>query len=405
MSARVSNTSRYESALAVLQRRQAEMSDAQMQMTSGKRVNKPSDDPTAAARAERAFIAQQRIESAQRSVGVSRNAMALTESALGRAMELLQSGRERLVSAGNGSYGPSERAAIANDLVALRGQLLALANQTDGAGGYIFGGQGAPSEPFVDAVDPLTGAPVVSYVGPGGEGQVSSSEQMPTSADGEKVWMSARSGNGQFVTDAAAGNTGSAYIDPGSVTDPALLTGQNYEVVFSVAPGATTYDLLMNGATVSAGNAYVPGTAITIDGMKFTVSGAPANGDAFTIADSTNDLDPFEALDKAVAVLRDPLAPAGTVKQAVNNGLRDLDAVMNRFSAGRSTAGAALSRLDQIHERNQDRDLWAKSVQSDAEDLDMVQAVSDFQNKQTSYQAALQSYAMVQRMSLFDYLK
>jgi flagellar hook-associated protein 3 FlgL len=35
----------------------------------------------------------------------------------------------------------------------------------------------------------------------------------------------------------------------------------------------------------------------------------------------------------------------------------------------------------------------------------MVQAVSDFQNKQNSYSAALQSYSMVQRMSLFDYLK
>ena len=44
-------------------------------------------------------------------------------------------------------------------------------------------------------------------------------------------------------------------------------------------------------------------------------------------------------------------------------------------------------------------------MQSNAEDLDMVQAVSRFQNEQTSYQAALQSYAMVQRMSLFDYIK
>ena len=85
MSARVSTAGSYDSALATLQRRQAEMSNAQMQMTSGKRVNRPSDDPTAAARAERALIAQQRIESAQRSVGVSRNAMALTESALGRS--------------------------------------------------------------------------------------------------------------------------------------------------------------------------------------------------------------------------------------------------------------------------------------------------------------------------------
>ena len=35
----------------------------------------------------------------------------------------------------------------------------------------------------------------------------------------------------------------------------------------------------------------------------------------------------------------------------------------------------------------------------------MLQAISTFQNQQTGYQAALQSYAMVQRMSLFDYVK
>lgn len=395
MSGRVSNTSRYESAVSVLQRRQAEMSQAQLQMTSGKRVNKPSDDPTAAARAERAFIAQERIESAQRSVGVSRNAMALTESALGQAGDLLQSAREKLIAAGNGSYSPAERAALAVDLMQLRGQLLAVANQTDGAGGYIFGGQGTTTPPFVDS------AAGVNFAGTGGQGQLSMSEQMPTSVDGEAVWLTAHSGNGVFVTSAAATNTGSGFIDAGGVADPTLLTGGSYQIQFTVAAGVTTYNVLPAGPS----GPYTSGGAISFDGINVAVSGAPDNGDTFDINPSTPDMDPFEAIDRAVAVLRDPNAARGLVSQAVTSGVRDIDAVMGHFSAARSVAGAALSRLDAIEARNQDRDLWAKSVQSDAEDLDMVQAVSDFQNKQTSYQAALQSYAMVQRMSLFDYLK
>jgi flagellar hook-associated protein 3 FlgL len=399
MSARVSNTSRFESAVATLQRRQAEMSQAQLQMTSGKRVNKPSDDPTAAARAERAFIAQQRIESAQRSVGVSRNAMALTESALGRSGDLLQTAREKLIGAGNGSYSSAERSAIAEDLVALRGQLLALANQTDGAGGYIFGGQGTTTPPFVDA------AGGVFFAGTNGQGQLSASEQMPTSVDGQAVWLSARGGNGVFVTSAAAANSGSGFIDSGGVSDPSLLTGNDYSVVFSIAGGVTTYAVEMNGAPTGQTGNYIPGGAISVDGMTFNIGGAPADGDRFDVTPATADMDPFEALDRAIATLRDPNATRGAITQAVNSGVRDVDAVMSHFSAARSVAGPALSRLDQIEARNADRDLWAKSVQSDAEDLDMVQAVSDFQNKQTSYQAALQSYAMVQRMSLFDYLK
>ena len=66
--------SRFEATVDGLQRRQGELMRTQMQMTSGKRVNLPSDDPTAAARIERAHTAQLRVASEQRSVDVSRNA-------------------------------------------------------------------------------------------------------------------------------------------------------------------------------------------------------------------------------------------------------------------------------------------------------------------------------------------
>ena len=34
----------------------------------------------------------------------------------------------------------------------------------------------------------------------------------------------------------------------------------------------------------------------------------------------------------------------------------------------------------------------------------MVKAISEFQNQQSGYDAALKAYASVQRLSLFDYL-
>lgn len=47
---------------------------------------------------------------------------------------------------------------------------------------------------------------------------------------------------------------------------------------------------------------------------------------------------------------------------------------------------------------------FAETERSTAEDLDMVQAISDFQNRQTGYDAALKAYSLVQRMSLFNYI-
>ena len=397
---RISSAFRYESTVDNLQKRQREMSDAQMQMTNGKRINRPSDDPTGAARAERAYISRQRIDSEQRSVDASRNALVLAESALGQAGDVLQAARETVVAAGNGSYSPGERLAQASRLQQYRDQLLALANQGDGAGGFLFGGQGATAVPFLDT------AVGVQAAATGGANQLSTREQMPVTVDGQAIWLGVASGNGVFVTAAEPSNRGSAWVDAGSVTDPAALTGAAYQIVFAGSGAATTYSVLQGGAATPLSDvAYVAGAVLTIDGMAVHIKGAPTAGDSFTLKPSAPDLDPFGALDRAIAILKDPQANAGHLGQAVNSGLRDVDAVMGRLQGARAEAGSALSRLDSIDYRNQDRSLWARSVQSNAEDLDMVRAVSDFQNKQTSYQAALQSYASVQRLSLFDYIK
>ena len=90
--------SRFEATVDGLQRRQGELMRTQMQMTSGTRVNLPSDDPTAAARIERSPTAQLRVASEQRSVDVSRNAMQLAESALGQTGDVLHIAREVMVA-------------------------------------------------------------------------------------------------------------------------------------------------------------------------------------------------------------------------------------------------------------------------------------------------------------------
>ncbi len=397
---RIATASRYDSSVATLQERQAELTRLQQQLSSGKRISTPSDDPVGAARAERAYIAQQRIGASQRSVQASRNAMSLAESALGSAVDLLQSARETIASAGNGSYGPTDRAALAAQLKQLRSQLLAVANQSDGNGGHVFGGQGNGSEPFLD------GAGGVRFAGSAGQTMLPGTDALPASLDGQAIWLGARSGNGVFTTAADPANTGQGWIDAGGVTDPAALTGHDVQIVFSVSGGSTTYSVLDNGApTAIAGAAYSPGATISIDGMAVQVSGQPADGDRFTIAPSSADLDPFAVLDRAIGALGNPDANPGQVAQAVSDGLRDIDAVMGQVQGARSAAGATLARLDQLDQRNQDQQLAAQTAQSNAEDVDMVQAVSEFQSQQTSYQAALQSYAIVQRLSLFDYLK
>ena len=304
---RLSTAFRYEQSIANLQQRQQDLSTAQMQLTSGKRVNAASDDPTAAARAERALASIARANADQRAVQASRNAMSLAESGLGNAVDLMQTARETIVAAGNGTYSQSGREALTAKLREIRKQMVSVANQPDGGGGYVFGGKGSASAPFTDT------AGVVSFNGTPGQVLAASTEEVNLTMNGEAIWMNITRDLGGGVTES-----------------------------FSA----------------------------------------------------------FTALDNAIADLE-----TGTnVSGAVTTGLARLDRVLGQFQTARSQAGEMLNRLDGIESRLADSKLASQTEKSNAEDLDMVEAISQFQNKQTGYEAALQSYASIQKMSLFQYI-
>jgi flagellar hook-associated protein 3 FlgL len=325
--------------------------------------------------------------------------MTQVESALGQASDLLQQARETVIAAGNGSYTDAERSTLAQQLRAIRAQLFDAANRGDGAGNYLFGGQGASTPPFVDAPGG------VRYDGAQGQAQAATVDRLPLSADGKATWLAAPSGNGTFVTSVVT-STGTAVIDAGAVSNPANVPNPlpSYSVAFTVASGATSYTVVDGGGATVASGAYQAGTAIGFNGMSVSVKGQPAHGDSFGITPSSQSLSVFDALDRAASQLATPSRSTSQIAQANAFALRDIDASLGRVQLVRSQAGEALNRIDGVNARLADDALAAKTERSNAEDLDMVQAVSEFQKQQTSYSAALQSYAMVQRMSLFNYL-
>ena len=395
---RISTSHSYDATIESLTRRQTDMATAQEQLTTGKRVNRASDDPAGAARAERALAAEANTDAAQRAVDASKNAMTLSESAMGDAEELMQQIRETIVATGNGSYSDAERATLADKIAGLRNQLLSVANRQDGSGTYLFGGQTPDHAPFLDA------AGGVVFQSTSGRTDAASSDGLPLTVDGQAAWTSGRTGNGVFVTSAAV-STGSAWVDSGHVSDPSALTGSNYSLQFSVVGGVTTYSVLQDGTpTAMAGMPYTSGHAIEFDGMSMIVSGQPADGDQFDTTPSTSDLNIFNALDKVVSDLKTPMRTSSQISQTNSSNLAAIDSAMSQLQSVRSQVGETLNRIDSATGRLADLKLSSQTNRSDAEGLDMVKALSDFQNKQTGYDAALKSYSLVQKMSLFNYI-
>lgn len=118
------------------------------QMTTGQRVNRPSDDPIAASQA--VVISQAQAQNAQYDTArtFAKQKVSLEESVLQQVTTAVTGAQGSIVKAGNGSLSDDDRASIAAELQGFRDQLLNLANSTDGNGRYIFAGYRTESKPY-----------------------------------------------------------------------------------------------------------------------------------------------------------------------------------------------------------------------------------------------------------------
>jgi flagellar hook-associated protein 3 FlgL len=403
---RVATANSYDTTVNTLNRRQAELSELQDRIATGKRVQRASDDPVAAVMAEAAQNRLSRAQVDQRSVETSRTSLSQAESALGNAGELIQDVRELFLKAGNATYGSREFQSIAQEIEGLRERLLGVANQKDSAGRTLFGGLGGSATPFVEAFGPGGGG--VRFDGQRGQ-EAAGSNSLPQTFDGDVVFMRVPPGNGSFTLDLPPGNTGGLRSDVGRVSNPSALTGQAYSVSFAGAPGSLQYTVTntTTGSPVAgqSGIPYVPGQALEFDGMSITLQGTPAAGDTLAVNPVTDPTDIFQVMQDAMDALRG--ATGGQTAQlthSLGRALTELDAGLDRVLSARSQAGEWLNRAEAIDGLLADRQVDHQAEKSRLEDLDMIKGISEFQGQQTSLQAALQSYASVQKLSLFQYV-
>ena len=118
------------------------------QMSTGLRVNRPSDDPIAASQA--VVLSQAQAETSQYASArnFANQRISQEESTLGQVTLAIQSAQEKIVYAGNGSLSDDDRASLATDLQGIRDQILNLANSQDGNGRYMFAGYNTDKAPF-----------------------------------------------------------------------------------------------------------------------------------------------------------------------------------------------------------------------------------------------------------------
>lgn len=144
---RVTESIRYSQINRRLASLRSKYEETVVQGTTGRRVNKPSDDPVAAADAIRTESALNQNEGFKRSVDLVRGDAAMAEGSLAEVGNVFQRALELAMQGANGANNADQRGSLALEAQQLVTQAIELAN-TKGSQGFLFSGTSTDTPAF-----------------------------------------------------------------------------------------------------------------------------------------------------------------------------------------------------------------------------------------------------------------
>ncbi|SEA39483.1 flagellar hook-associated protein 3 FlgL [Thalassobacillus cyri] len=166
------------------------MGKYQEQLSTGKKINRPSDNPVVAMKGMNYRTQLNEVQQFQRNLGEMHNWMENSDSAMDKATQAMQRVRELTVQASNGTYDQGQRENIAKEIGQLKDHMIDIAN-TKVNNKYIFNGNDTLNAP------------------------VDVSEENPPAADPSPFKVSDNSG--EVMIEISKGNSLKANIDPTKV--------------------------------------------------------------------------------------------------------------------------------------------------------------------------------------------
>ena len=188
---RISTATIYEMGVARITDLQASLAKTQQQLSTGRRILTPADDPVGASNALE--VIQSQVINAQFSTNrdVAKASLNQLDGTLSGVSDIIVNAKSLVISGGNASLNDQQRGFIATELRGAFDNLLGLANTKDGAGNYLLSGYQTTTQPFART------AMGAQYDGDQGERrvQVGPSRQMAISETGQAVFQ----GGGQDI--------------------------------------------------------------------------------------------------------------------------------------------------------------------------------------------------------------
>ena len=355
------------------------------QIASGKRVNRPSDDPAAAERINQFRNVLRTTERRLQSVNEGSGRLNLSESVLEQAGNTFQRASELAIRMRNDTNTAIERRNAALEVQQLLLGLAGIGN-TQLNGRFIFAGNETQAEPFVP-------------------GTVSSS--------------------------ASTTNTGGGTITA-SVGTLTALQPNGYQIQFT---SPTQFDVvnLSSNQIISTGNAYTSGGTISFDGVDAIVSnggGAPAAGDQFNVRvgyvyqgdGAAIDIEIGDGQTVQSNIPGDQVfsGPTNNLFEDLQNfhqalATNDVDGIetaiaqfnqsLGQVNNARASIGANVNRLDTIRDGLELVTVNTQALRSNFEDADFAKVASDLASLQATLEASMATLSRQFETSLLNFIR
>ncbi|MBL1140468.1 MAG: flagellar hook-associated protein FlgL [Proteobacteria bacterium] len=385
---------------------QARLADIQEQVSSGKRLLRPSDDPTGAAQILRLEQAIAKTDQYQRNADSAVNRLVLEEATLDSVQDSLLRVRDLAVQGSNATLSDTDRLALAQEARERLKELMSLANTRDANQEYLFSGYQVNTKPFSQAADG-------TFIYNGDQGQralqISTGRSISDSDSGSDTFVSMKNGNGTFQINANVANTGTGIFNIGQVIDPSAYVADTYTITIAGTPGNLTYGVtgVASGVVIAAGTTFTAESAIQFNGIQTGISGTPVAGDVYTVAPSSTQ-DMFSTVQKLVTALETSTSNSPVQQSRVNNSmnqfLSEIDIAFDNVTRIRTNVGARLKTIDDQVNVNESFKIEMASTLSSVRDLDIAEAAVELQSRLIALEAAQATYSRIQGLSLFEFI-
>ncbi|WP_349343300.1 flagellar hook-associated protein FlgL [Marinobacter sp. MMG032] len=406
---RISSQQIFSGGINRLQELNTSLNNTQQQISTGQRVNKPSDDPVAAARILKLDQELSRVETYQRNVDLADNRLKQEESTLESSIDVIQRIRELTVQAGNGSLSANDRRSISSELEERLGQLANIANTRDASGEYIFSG-------FQGSVKAFEQDASGSWVYQGDEGQrvleIDDGVTVPISDNGKDIFVrvpAAITGENTSVTSGSS-ISGVSLVNeadlkaafPGTFPDDITIQVDD--------SGAITASSSSNPSLQVTPDTYVSGETFEVAGVEATITGplpTPPDVDSYTLKINEKQ-SVFGTIENLIAGLNniDKSSPGGQAEydDLIANSLINLDNAQESIILKQTELGGRMNAVESTKAFLEDSSVYTNEIRSQLQDVDYAEAISNLSFQSFVLQAAQQSFAQVSQLSLFDRL-